>query len=316
MSSKVIKIGTRGSPLALWQAHEVERQLKLAHSTLEAEIVVIKTSGDWNPKDGEVRLSEAQGGKGLFAKEIEAALIAGHIDIGVHSMKDMDSFLPQGLVIECMLERADNRDAMLVREDLRGKVRSVHDLPKGAVVGTASVRRGAFLLAQRPDLKIEPFRGNVQTRIDKVRSGQVDATFLALAGLKRLGFDGEIDLILEPNDMLPAAGQGAVGIEWREVDQDIDAILAPLNHEPTYFAVMAERAALKVLDGTCYTPIGAHAMPKADEMHLKVWVSSMDGEKIYKEQMHEEICTVEEAKLFGQTLGEKIMAQLPTGFLE
>jgi hydroxymethylbilane synthase len=319
MSNKVkintLKIGTRGSPLALVQARDVEARLKAVHPDLEIEIVIIKTSGDWKPSDGEVRLSEENGGKGQFAKEIEEALIEGAVDIGVHSMKDMDSFLPEGLVIEHMLPREDVRDALLLSHKLRGYVQNLEDLPEGAKIGTASVRRGAFLLARRPDLQIEPFRGNVQTRIDKVRAGQVDATFLAMAGLNRLGLSEEADVPIDVVSMLPAAGQGAVGIEHRAVDLDVAALLAPLNCRETYYCVGAERAALKVLDGSCHTPIGAYAQIVNDQMSLEVQVSSVDGLQSFGAQLRETVSSVMEALALGVKVAEQVKAHLPAGFL-
>jgi hydroxymethylbilane synthase len=314
---KILKIGTRGSPLAMVQATTVQRLLAEHWPALETEIVVIRTSGDWLPAHGEVRLSEVEGGKGQFAKEIEQALAAGAVDIAVHSMKDMDSHLPQGLVIDHMLPREDVRDAMIVRDDLRGKVSGFIDIPQGARIGTASVRRAAFLLSQRPDLKIEAFRGNVQTRIDKARGGQVDATFLAMAGLNRLGLSAEADVALSVNEMLPAAAQGAVGIEMREGEGLVADMLAPLNCARTVLCVKAERAALKVLDGSCHTPIAAYAvLDEGGLMSLRVQVSSLDGQKHFHAKGERAVGTVEAAQMFGADLGAEIKADAPAEVFE
>ncbi|PZO86581.1 MAG: hydroxymethylbilane synthase, partial [Micavibrio aeruginosavorus] len=198
MDTKSLKIGTRGSPLALLQTEMVEGALKARLPDLQIERVVIRTTGDWKPEQGEKRLSEAEGGKGLFAREIELALLDRTIDCAVHSLKDMPSFLPEGLALDHMLERADPRDAFICH-----KVSSYMDLPQGAVVGTSSLRRQAFLLAKRPDLKIVPIRGNVQTRLAKLAEGQVDATYLAMAGLDRLGISGDFIHPVSMEDMLP-----------------------------------------------------------------------------------------------------------------
>ncbi|MGH1397607.1 MAG: hydroxymethylbilane synthase [Alphaproteobacteria bacterium] len=302
---KTIKIGTRGSPLAMTQTRAVEAALKAAFPDLSVEIVEILTSGDWKPSDGEVRLSEAAGGKGQFASEIEAQLLSGEIDAAVHSMKDMDSFLPDGLVINHMMEREDPRDCLLFAD------RSLAALAETAIVGTASVRRAAFLLADRPDLKIVPFRGNVQTRIDKIRGSEViDCTLLALAGLKRLGLEDEADIVLSVDEMLPAAGQGAVGIETREDDGDVQALFDAIACSDTLKRVQAERAALAVLDGSCHTPIGAHAVLEGAQVYLRVKVVSQDGA-----QMFEGEGRGEDSLALGVDVGAAIKARLPDGFL-
>ncbi len=312
---KRIKIGTRGSPLAMVQTRMVQGLLGEYWPDIEVEIVVIKTSGDWVPADGEVRLSEENGGKGQFATEIEAALLSGAVDIAVHSMKDMDSVLPDGLVIDHMLPREDVRDVLILSDDLRGRVCMLSDLPDGARVGTASVRRAAFLLSallpERSDLKVEPFRGNVQTRIDKVRSGQVDVSFLAMAGLNRLGISAEADVILSVDEMLPAAAQGAVGIEMRAGEGDIADILAPLSCALTVLCVKAERAALAALDGSCHTPIGAHATLNGDEMRLRVQVSSLDGQQSFSMEDVRMVDSVFDAAVLGADLGRSLKAEVP-----
>ena len=305
MRMKKIRIGTRGSPLAMTQTRAVEAALKAQFPDLEIEIVEILTSGDWKPSDGEVRLSEVEGGKGQFAKEIEQALLAGEIDAAVHSMKDMDSHLPDGLVIQHMMKREDPRDCLLFAD------RSVTVMADAAVVGTASVRRAAFLLSQNPSLNIVPFRGNVQTRIDKLRgSVDVDCTLLALAGLKRLGLEDEADFILSVEEMLPAAGQGAVGIETRAHDEELHGMLDEIACSQTFMCVQAERAALKVLDGSCHTPIGAYAVLEGDGVFLRVKVMSQDGGEVFADEGRD----VDPVAL-GVRIGEAIKARLPDGFL-
>lgn len=272
--SETLRIGTRGSPLALWQANETRRRLADAHPVLAApdavEIRVIKTTGD---RIQDRTLAEA-GGKGLFTKEIEEALIAGEIDLAVHSMKDVPTWLPDGLGIVAMLERDDPRDALIAGP----AVASIDDLPNGAVVGTASLRRGAQLLSRRPDVKIVPLRGNVDTRLAKVERGEVEATFLAYAGLRRLGRTEAVRAVLEPEDMLPAAAQGAIGIECRLDDARVRTLLAAIDHAPTGIAVTAERGLLEKLDGSCRTPIGALAVAvSGDRLRLDGLVVRPDG---------------------------------------
>lgn len=310
MSRNTIKIGTRGSRLALFQTHMVADALRVQHPDLSIEIVEIKTSGDWKPSQGETRLSEAEGGKGLFAREIEKAMLEGIIDCGVHSMKDMSSFLPEGLVIEHMLPREDPRDAFLAND-----INSIADLPEGATVGTSSLRRQAFLLAKRPDLRIVPFRGNVPTRIEKLRNGQVDATILAMAGINRLELTHEISSVIEKDVMLPAAGQGAVGIEIREDDDFCRELLQPLHCETTYLRVEAERAALQVLDGSCHTPIGAHAILNEGKMDLQVTVAEFDGSQLYSEDGAADVDNVAAARELGVMLGEKLKKRVPPEIL-
>ena len=241
-----LRIGTRGSPLALAQAHETRDRLAAANDAFAApdaiEIVVIQTSGD---KFQSGPLTEL-GGKGLFTKEIEDALLSETIDIAVHSMKDVPSILPDGLDITCLLPREDPRDAFL-----SAAAPSLAALPKGAVVGTASLRRKAILLNRRPDLQVTPIRGNVNTRMRKLADGEVDATLLAMAGLKRLGKADAATEILTPEDMLPAVCQGAIGIECRTGDDATRALLEPINGAPTGRRVTAERALLAGLDGSC-----------------------------------------------------------------
>lgn len=242
-----LRIGTRGSPLALAQAREVQRLLVAAHGLdEEIDIVVIRTTGD---RIQDRPLSEA-GGKGLFTKEIEEALLDGSIDLAVHSMKDMPTVLPEGLTISAMLPREDTRDAFI-----SAKWQSIEALPQGAVIGSSSLRRQAQLKRLRPDLQVINFRGNVETRLRKLADGTVDATLLAVAGLKRLGLTDHITAPISLDAMLPAVAQGAIGIETRFDDDDTMSLLAPLNHEATALCVTAERAFLARLEGSCRTPI-------------------------------------------------------------
>ena len=315
IDNRTIRIGTRGSPLALKQVEMVREALQAVHPDLEAETVVIRTSGDWSPSDGEVRLSEKAGGKAQFAKEIEEALLDGAIDCAVHSMKDMDSVLPDGLVINHMLPREDVRDCLLFRDGFRDS-QSLGDLPENACIGTASVRRAAFLLAKRPDLKIEPLRGNVQTRIDKVRSGQVDASLLAIAGLKRLGLSDEADLVLNIDEMLPAAGQGAVGIEMREGDQEVADIFDVINDKSTLLCVKAERAVLKVLHASCHSPLGVYASLDNDEMIVRFCAARPDGSSVFEDEISESVHSLDEAQALGARFGETLKPKLPSGILE
>lgn len=309
-SPEKLVIGTRGSPLALWQAYKVRDELAKISPDIAVEIREILTSGDWRPEHGEVRLEESDGGKGQFAKEIEKALLDGDIDLAVHSMKDMETVQPEGLEISCILPREDARDAFL--SDIAG---CVDDLPLGAVVGTASVRRGAFLLNRRPDLKIVPFRGNVQTRIDKLRAGQVDATFLACAGLKRLGLMAEAACAVGVEDMLPAVAQGAIGIEIRSEDRERLSFMQVLNCRKSSLCVRAERAVLEALDGSCHTPIGVYAVFEGEDMHLRVHVVSPDGVFSLKHAENQLVESDQQAYMFGLKLGISLKEHIPDGIL-
>jgi hydroxymethylbilane synthase len=272
-----VRIGTRGSPLALAQAEEVRRRLAAAWPDLGAPdavaIVPIKTSGD---RIQDRTLAEA-GGKGLFTKEIEEALLAGTIDVAVHSMKDMPTWLPDGLTIDCLLPREDPRDVLI------GPARRIADLPAGAIVGTSSLRRQAQVLAQRPDLRIVNLRGNVETRLRKIAAGEADATLLALAGLRRLGMEHRASAVLSTEEMLPAAAQGAIGVERRKDDQRAQALLAALHDQDTGTAVAAERAILARLDGSCRTPIAALAvLGEAATLRLDALIATPDGRRVLR----------------------------------
>ena len=308
--TKALRIGTRGSKLAMIQTGMVREELRRCHPTLETEIVEILTSGDWQPAHGETRLSETLGGKGLFAKEIQAALLAGRIDCGVHSMKDMPSFLPQGLILEHVLPREDARDAFL-----SNKYKTLADLPQGATVGTSSTRRASMILAVRPDLKIVPLRGNVPTRIEKLRAGKADAIILALAGLKRLGLEHEIASIIEIAEMLPAACQGIVGIEMRGDDVRRREIFDALHCGETGLRAAAERAALQTLNGSCQTPIGAYSAIENGRMALRVAVLSLDGRQRYEETKTAPVATDAQAAALGAEIGNILKERVPPALL-
>ena len=265
-----MKIGTRGSPLALWQANEVQSLLMKAHGLDEAGVQVstFKTTGD---KIQDKSLSEF-GGKGLFTKEIEDALLSGEIALAVHSMKDMPTVLPDGLEIACILPREDVRDAFLSE-----KAASLTELPEGAVVGTSSLRRQAQVRRLRPDLNVVEFRGNVETRLRKLAEGVADATFLAAAGLKRLGKAGHITGYVDTDEMLPAVAQGAICIEIRSDDTTTRNLLKAIHHEETALCVAAERAFLKQLDGSCRTPIAGLAELDGGLLRFRGQILTPDG---------------------------------------
>ena len=265
-----LKIGTRGSPLALWQAHEVRRCLMVAFDLPEAafEVVVIKVTGD---QILDKALKDI-GGKGLFTREIEEALLDGGIDIAVHSMKDMPTVQPEGLVLDCYLARADVRDAFVSET-----VERLVDLPQGAVVGSSSLRRRAQLRLRRPDLHLVEFRGNVQTRMKKLADGVAVATFLAMAGLNRLGLAHVAKSAIDPEEMLPAVAQGAIGVERRVSDDRVAAMLAAIHDRETGLRLAAERAFLARLDGSCETPIAGLALVQGDQLWLRGEILRPDG---------------------------------------
>ncbi|HUF55891.1 MAG TPA: hydroxymethylbilane synthase [Thermohalobaculum sp.] len=265
-----VRIGTRGSALALAQAHETRDRLMAAHGLPEAafRIEVIRTTGDRVTDRPLAQL----GGKGLFTKEIEEALADGRIDLAVHSMKDMPTWLPDGLAITCLLPREDVRDAFVSPRHA-----AIADLPEGAVVGTSSLRRRAQLLNRRPDLNVVEFRGNVQTRLKKLDDGVAEATFLACAGLRRLGLAHAIGAAIEPDEMLPAIAQGAIGIETRSGDDRLIALLAAIDHAETETRLAAERSFLAALDGSCTTPIGGLAELADGTMRFRGEIIRPDG---------------------------------------
>lgn len=307
MTQAPLRIGTRGSPLALAQAGMVRRFLGAAHPVLApayaVEIVVIKTSGDLMLDRA---LSEA-GGKGLFTKEIDEAQLAGRIDVAVHSMKDVPTWLPDGLSLGAVLEREDPRDAFISI-----KAKTLADLPAGAVVGTASLRRQAQILHRRPDLKVALLRGNVETRLRKLHEGAIDATLLALAGLKRLGRADAATAILEADDMLPAVAQGAVGVTCRADDARARALLAALDHAPSRIEIEAERAMLAVLDGSCRTPIAALARADGTRLTLKGLIAKPDGSRVVEGGRQG---AISDAEAIGRALGHALRAEAGPNFL-
>ncbi|WP_296416898.1 hydroxymethylbilane synthase [Pseudooctadecabacter sp.] len=273
-----LKIGTRGSPLALAQAHETRGRLMEAFDLPEEafEICVIKTTGDDRTLiDADIALKTI-GNKGLFTKEIEEAMIDRRIDIAVHSTKDMPVEQPAGLVLDVFLPREDVRDAFVSL-----KYASIADLPQGAVVGTSSLRRRAQLQVKRPDLKLVEFRGNVQTRLQKLADGVADATFLAMAGLNRMNMTDVPAHAIAPEDMLPAIAQGTIGIEYRADDLRARQMLAKLHHPETGLRLAAERAFLAALDGSCETPIGGLAMLEGTQLWLRGEILSPDGQIVF-----------------------------------
>ena len=275
MQSRPVKIGTRGSPLALWQANNVQVLLAQAFKpdSLEIEICTFRTSGD---KIQDKSLREF-GGKGLFTKEIEDALLAGDVHMAVHSMKDMPTVLPDGLEIACVLEREDVRDAFL-----SPKAKSLADLPQGARVGTSSLRRQAQVRKFRPDLEVVEFRGNVETRLRKLTEGVADATLLAVAGLNRLGKEGQITALVETHEMLPAVAQGAICIEVRSDDAETIKMLAAIHHVPTAQRVACERAFLAELDGSCRTPIAGLAELDGGSLRFRGQILTPDGREAFE----------------------------------
>lgn len=270
---QTLKIGTRGSPLALAQAHETRDRLAAAFALpAEAfEIVVIKVTGD----QIQDRALKEIGGKGLFTREIEEALLAGAIDIAVHSMKDMPTLQPDGLLIDCYLPREDVRDAFVSTA-----FATLDDLPQGAVVGSSSLRRRAQLAHRRPDLQLVEFRGNVQTRLKKLDDGVAAATFLAMAGLNRLGMAGVARSAIGPEQMLPAVAQGAIGVERRADDDGTAAMLAAIHDRPTGLRLAAERSMLLHLDGSCETPIAGLALLEGDRLWLRGEILRPDGTRV------------------------------------
>jgi hydroxymethylbilane synthase len=304
-SSAVLRIGTRGSPLALAQAAMVRARLAAARGVDEARIpvIVIRTTGD---AIQDRTLAQA-GGKGLFTKEIEEALLADQIDVAVHSAKDMPTVLPDGLMIAAVLPREDARDVFIGRA-----VKMLRDLPAGAVVGTASLRRQAIVKRLRPDLDVVPIRGNVETRLRKLREGVVDATLLALAGLKRLGLADAASSIFSVDEFLPAVGQGIVAIETRTRDEATRAVLASVDHAETATALTAERAFLAVLDGSCRTPIAGHATVAAGRLRLRGLIAKPDGSAAF-ECMREG--AIAEAVALGRGAGSELKRRAGADFL-
>lgn len=301
-----IVIGTRESPLAMVQTNTVAALLKETHAELAQDgmlkIDAVKTTGDIvldRP------LSEI-GGKGLFTKELDRALMDRSVDIAVHSMKDLETWLPEGMAIGCILPREDPRDAFI-----GAKVKTMDELPEGARVGTASLRRQAQLLSIRPDLDVDIIRGNVQTRLKKLAAGEYDATFLALAGLLRMGMEDVATQILGPETLLPACAQGAVGVTCRADDERTLALLKPLDHVETRTAVMCERAMLDALDGSCRTPIAGLAEISGNEIHIRGLVARIDGSEILR---GEQSGRIQDGEDIGRQLGEDLKSRAGPDF--
>ena len=294
-----LRIGTRGSRLALAQAQETRQRLIAVHGLgeEEIEIIAITTTGD---RIRDRPLAEI-GGKGLFTKEIEEALLAGTVDIAVHSMKDMPSILPDGLVIAALLEREDPRDAFL-----SPTFRNIADLPKGSTVGSSSVRRTAQLKRIRTDLVCVNFRGNVDTRLTKLERGDVVATLLACAGLIRLGLGNRITAPVDIDEMLPAVAQGAIGIEIRESDDRTRALVAAIDHKPTSIAVSCERAFLAVLDGSCRTPIAGHATISGNMVRFRGEALTPDGAATFEA---ERVGDIADSMRLGRDAGAEVKAK-------
>jgi hydroxymethylbilane synthase len=308
MAPPLLRIGTRGSKLALRQAAELCDRLEKAWPELAepgaVETVVIRTTGDQITDRPLLDL----GGKGLFTKELEEALKDRRIDLAVHSMKDMPSLVSDGLAIACHLPREDPRDALIAP-----KARMLKELPQGASVGTSSLRRQAQLLHARPDLRIVPLRGNVDTRLNKIQSGAADATVLALAGLKRLGRDSEVTSILSNDEMLPAPAQGVIAVEIRSDDGHVRSLLAAIDHRPTALCATAERALLEALDGSCRTPIAALASLDGNRIALDALVISPDGRICHRVQRSS---TTSRARELGQETGAALRALGGAEFFE
>lgn len=304
-----LKIGTRGSPLALAQAHETRDRLAAAWELPGAafEIVVIKTSGDDAALIAKDKPLSLVGGKGLFTKEIEEALLAGGIDIAVHSMKDMPVVQPCGLLLDCYLPREDVRDAFVTLDG-----RALSALAPGAVVGTSSLRRRAQLLYRRPDLKLVEFRGNVQTRMRKLRDGMAEATFLAVAGLNRLGVDDVPYQPIATTELLPAVAQGAIGIERRGADTRVAALLEPIHDTATGLRLAAERAYLTALDGSCQTPIGGLADLDGGSLRLRGEILRPDGSEALSDEVSG---PVSDGAEMGRVLAERLLDRAGPGFL-
>ena len=289
-------IATRESRLALWQAEHVKALLiQQGH---DVTLLGMTTKGD---QILDRSLSKV-GGKGLFVKELETALEEGRADLAVHSLKDVPMELPYGFLLACVMEREDPRDAWV-----SSRYATVKDLPQGAVVGTSSLRRVALLRALRPDLKIEPLRGNLDTRLKKLDEGQYDGIVLAAAGLKRLGLEGRIRQVFDPSDMLPAAGQGALGIEIPQEREDVAQALAHLIHLPTFLAVSAERAVSRVMGGSCSMPLAAHAVFEADTLYLRAAWGDPDGvNAVVRVEGRSPVHTLKEAVALGEQVAKSL----------
>jgi hydroxymethylbilane synthase len=298
--NRTLIIGSRGSKLALFQAEQAKTRLVEANPSLEVRIEVIKTTGDIKPDPLTVI-----GGKGVFTKELEDALIDRRIDIAVHSLKDLPTIIPSQLTIGAICEREDPRDALVLRRDINRTNATLDGLAKQAIVGTSSQRRLTQLKALRPDVVIKDLRGNVDTRLRKLDEGQYDALILASAGLKRLGLADRITAAISPEEMLPAVGQGAVAIELRSDDDVAVNAVKRLNHDSTWLACLAERSFLRALGGGCQLPIAAHAVLDNDQLELAGLVASQDGKQIIRDTISGK---GSEAERLGTQLAEHLIA--------
>ena len=296
MAARTLKIATRKSPLALWQANFVKDRLEALYPELQVELVPMSTQGD---KILDTPLAKV-GGKGLFVKELETAMLEGRADIAVHSMKDVPVEFPEGLGLHTICEREDPRDAFV-----SNRFGQIDELPQGAVVGTSSLRRQCQLHAARPDLVIRDLRGNVNTRLAKLDAGEYDAIILAAAGLKRLEMAHRITAFIEPEQSLPANGQGAVGIECRLDDHELHALLAPLEHPETRIRVLTERAMNRALQGGCQVPIGAYALVQGEEVWLRGLVGSPDGSRVIRDEIRGPLA---DGEALGHTLAQRLLA--------
>lgn len=307
---KPLRIGTRGSPLALAQAYETRRRLQAEFPELNQdgalEICVMKTQGDMILDKSLMEL----GGKGLFTKELDTALLGDEVDICVHSMKDVPTWLPDGTILPCNLPREDTNDAFIYKD---GSVKSIEELPDNSVIGTASLRRQAQLMAKNPTLKCVNFRGNVQTRLRKLDDGVVDATLLAIAGLKRMDMDDCATSVLDWDEMLPAVAQGAIGIQCRSDDERSQKYINALNDPDTKACVDCERAFLEALDGNCKTPIAGQARIIDGKIKFRGLIAMPDGSLKYETESEGE---VEDAKEIGRKAGEKLKAEAGEKFFE
>ncbi len=295
--TETLKIATRKSPLAMWQAEHVSAALGHLYPHLQIEIIGMTTRGD---KLLDAPLAKV-GGKGLFVKELEQGMLEGDADIAVHSMKDVPVGLPEGLHLRAILERENPHDAFV-----SNRFTSLEDLPQGACVGTSSLRRQCQLAAQRPDLRIEPLRGNVNTRLAKLDDQVYDAIILAAAGLIRLGFSERIRSVLPPEQSLPAIGQGAIGIECRTKDERVNALIAPLHDPQTAERVLAERAMNARLNGGCQVPIAGHAIHENGQLYLRGLVGTPDGQRILRA---EERASVDQGEAMGHRVADSLLAQ-------
>jgi len=307
---KTFRLGTRGSPLALVQAQIVRDALLLARGPemeeCAIEIVPIRTTGDWNPSHKEKTFLELGGTKGLFTKEIEEALLSGMLDCAVHSMKDVSIHCPAGLMFAAILEREDPRDALL-----SPVAPCLKDLPKGARIGTSSLRRRAQVLALRPDVTVVPLRGNVDTRLRKLAADEADATILAVAGLARLGILDRAASIFDAREMLPSPAQGCLGLQIRADDREMRDWARLINHEESEKRALCERAVLRTLDGSCRVPIAALATARSDVLQIEALVARPDGSLIIRKSLEG---SPKDPEALGAALGEAIRAEMPPDF--